>query len=284
MNDERLTRFEHEAIVGPLRAELDLWRRKDTTRAALIADVSRLSSDLQEARAERDRLAGERDDYKLGFENATTRAIAADNARATVERDLTEAREQLAQVRRELALQDRDLLRHAGHDDHACAQCIPGGPSLIDGFACGYHRALARDVARITLAAPTAQSAPAPQPSGEYRYDTSAKLVAIDGVPVPAAQPRAEERVSAERAQEAFDTLCETATCGVAPAATLQLYLMDAKARGVALAELERRARELCERLEAFRECYHLSLAMPREVGVARAHDALAELLTEGKS
>lgn len=47
-------------------------------------------------------------------------------------------------LRTELGKQDNDLLRHAGYYDHACKQCVPDGPSLIEGFACGYHRALAR--------------------------------------------------------------------------------------------------------------------------------------------
>jgi len=37
--------------------------------------------------------------------------------------------------------------------------------------------------------------------------------------------------VTHEQAQDAFATLCETATCGVAPAATLQLYLTEVKRR-----------------------------------------------------
>jgi hypothetical protein len=100
----------------------------------------------------------------------------------------------------------------------------------------------------------------------------------------PTAEPRAVAPrddapllgVTHEEAQEAFATLCETATCGVAPAARLQLYLMDAKKRDRAHAELERRAREVVT-------SRHLPTS-GEGVPVRRvmaAIDALAELLGE---
>lgn len=48
MGDDRITRMEHEAIVNKLRAELDLWRAKNTTRAEQIK-VERDLAELREA-------------------------------------------------------------------------------------------------------------------------------------------------------------------------------------------------------------------------------------------
>lgn len=40
----------------------------------------------------------------------------------------------LARYLRTIGLRERD---------HACAQCLPASDVVIDGFVCGYHRALA---------------------------------------------------------------------------------------------------------------------------------------------
>ncbi len=57
-------------------------------------------------------------------------------------------------LRRELAAQDRQLLRYDSVD-YACAQCEPGSEAVIDGFACAYHRALARQVSAQQQRAPS---------------------------------------------------------------------------------------------------------------------------------
>jgi hypothetical protein len=85
----------------------------------------------------------------------------------------------------------------------------------------------------------------------EGKADTSRCAAELERALAHVATPRVDAGVAHEEAQEAFATLCETATCGVAPAAKLQLYLMAAKKRDRAHAELERRARELCEAVEA---------------------------------
>lgn len=79
----------------------------------------------------RDREAAEARDYLRAFIAASEHALAAVSA--------------------ELEAQDADILRHAQHYDHACRQCIPDGPlwsSMASGFACAYHRALARKAAK----------------------------------------------------------------------------------------------------------------------------------------
>jgi len=42
---------------------------------------------------------------------------------------------------RELLL--RAILRNGPSKDHACSECIPGGPIVVAGFRCDYHHARA---------------------------------------------------------------------------------------------------------------------------------------------
>jgi len=42
--------------------------------------------------------------------------------------------------------------------DHACAQCVPGGEIVHEGFQCTYHLALDIDRTRSTLTKPGEQS------------------------------------------------------------------------------------------------------------------------------
>jgi hypothetical protein len=96
-------------------------------------------------RAERDALVKERDEA-VGVEQAT-------------EIQLSDAQVHIEKLRAR-------VLACGPCNDHACAECFPGGDVLVPGFKCAYHTALELDIAPVSDAARTPPVAALELPEG----------------------------------------------------------------------------------------------------------------------
>lgn len=190
----------------------------ETQRVAighLCMEVASLREQLTAAAAENARLEAlfhKTHGVHHGWVQRATECDAA-TARATeLERDLAEAREQLA-------LKDAQLLMVASE---LCAdpKLSPFDvsdprwtPTLKEAAAVRAELAACRrerdealaEIRRLNTPAGLAAAQHQSAPSGEYRYDSTARLLAIDGVPVPAPKPA--EATSAELPGDAYVSL-----------------------------------------------------------------------------
>jgi hypothetical protein len=144
--------------------EEEVQRIRDQLSAARH-NYDQARRDLEAEQRARQQLVDERDEYdrqrrlyhadmmqvREQRDAALARADAAESALATARREAQEAREALA-------LADRWVLNRADEEvrraapfpviwDHACAECIPGGPLLTPGFRCAIHAARSRALA-----------------------------------------------------------------------------------------------------------------------------------------
>lgn len=116
----------------------ELWRRAVAERDSAIARAEKAERERDEVLIERDELV----DVEIDF--------------AEVERERDEARAHAAELVEALdgLFVEYDILVNAGSKyaltywvdrlpDHACAECIPGGPIVKPGFRCREHAARA---------------------------------------------------------------------------------------------------------------------------------------------
>lgn len=77
---------------------------------------------------------------------AQAAAVSVDAEEAAEQVRLVEAVEaEIDGLRAALERADRWIIARYSHEkDHACAECVPGGPIVVPGFQCVFHEAVAR--------------------------------------------------------------------------------------------------------------------------------------------